>query len=79
MVHVTIRASEKEEVVKMQRKEEKERSKDVDVKAFSRRIWTEEKSYYEQLIKTKPEQAEFFKKKLARAEYDLWALDKARY
>lgn len=31
----------------MQAKEEKDRSKDVDSKSFCRRIWNEEKSYYE--------------------------------
>jgi muconolactone delta-isomerase len=79
MVHVTIKGSEKEEIVRMQAKEEKERSKEVDSKGFCRRIWSEEKSHYEELVKSKPQQAEFFKRKLARTEYDLWALDKARH
>ena len=46
MVHVTIKSSEKEEIVRMQAKEEKERSKEVDSKGFCRRICSEEKSYY---------------------------------
>lgn len=47
MVFVTVRNSEKEEVVRMQAKEEKDRSKEVDSKNYCRRIWTEEKNYYE--------------------------------
>lgn len=31
------------------------------------------------MIKAKPEQAEFFRRKLGQVEFDLWALDKARY
>lgn len=47
MVHVTVRGSEKEDVSKMQAKEEQDRSKEVDSKSYCRRIFGEEKTFYE--------------------------------
>lgn len=41
MVHVTIRNSEKEEIVRMQKKDAQDKVGLVDSKSFCRRIWTE--------------------------------------
>lgn len=40
MVHITIRNSEKEEIVRMQKKDAQDKEGIVDSKAFCRRIWT---------------------------------------
>ena len=40
MVHVTIRNSEKEEIVRMQKKDAQDKEGMVDSKSFCRRIWT---------------------------------------
>ena len=62
----------------MQAKEEKQRSNYVDIKTFSRKILSEERAHYEKLIEEVPDQAEFFKRKLAKVEFDEWVLDKKK-
>ena len=62
----------------MQAKEEKQRSKHVDIKTYSRKILAEERAHYEQLIEELPDQADFFRRKLAKVEFDEWVLDKKK-
>ena len=78
MVFVTVRGSEKEEVVQMQLREVRERSREMDRKEYNRRVLSEEKVYYEKLMEERPEMEEFFRRKLAKVEFDLWTLDKGR-
>jgi len=78
MVHVTIKNSEKEEAAKMLAREEREKRTDKDIKAFGRQVLAEEKAYYEKLMNEQPEKADFFKKKIARVEFEEWSLDKTK-
>ena len=75
MVYVTIRGSEKEDAIRLQLKQERE-SFGFDSKEFDRKILIEEKTYYEDLLAQKPEMEAFFRKKIAKAEFDLRTLDK---
>ena len=78
MVFVTVRGSEKEEALKLQKKEAKERSGLPDSNEFNRGILIEEKTHYENLLEQHPEKEAFFRKKIAKVEFDLWTIDKGR-
>lgn len=78
IVHVMIKNSEKEEVARLQDKQAKQKRKEVDIKVFHRKVLAQEKAKYERLMSELPDQAEFFKRKIAKVEFDEWTLDKAK-
>ena len=78
VVRVYLNGNEKTKQNREHKKELMKKGIILNKKAFSAKTLVEEKDFYEKKMEEEPEQAEFFKQKIAKIELEQWLARKGR-